>query len=119
MGRMGTKIPIMKTTSYCLNDRTLVLYKWFGPRVSWEEEKISNIYEKSAENLPFNMNCIPMIEIKSDGNKIFPNGSNYTNPPPSPPPIKLRTIDWISLLLVFLTIESSGTGFSLTKFTGP
>lgn len=117
MGRMGTKIPIIKTTSYSLNNRTLVLYKWFGPRLSWEEENISNIFEKSAENLHFNMNCIPMIEIKTYGNKIFPNGSNYTTPRQFP--VKLRTIDWISLLLVFLTIESSGTGFSLSKFTGP
>lgn len=44
MERMGTKIPIIKTTSYSLNDRALVLYKLFNPRLSWKEEKISNIF---------------------------------------------------------------------------
>lgn len=53
MGRMGTKIPIIKATSYGLNDRTLVIFKLLSPRLSWEEEKTSNIFEKSVENLPF------------------------------------------------------------------
>lgn len=74
-----------------------------------EIKKKYQLFLKSVQKMYlFEVNRIPMVGIQSDSNGIIINGSNETKQT-----VKLGTIGWVALLLLFLIAEKCGIFNSL------